>query len=168
MSRVSRTLVAWLMWFGACTSQVRPQAPHQVVTFDSLIAQLDSIADTASIEHYRCLLGWRRADSLLVAAMWAPPIVYADYNAVTPAVQCPDGSVGIWHNHLPYTVPMNDPHNRSTKVEPWSVCELSPIDRRSAMLDGPVLQIISVANGVHCAWLRASDSTLTRLPWAAP
>lgn len=152
-----------------CHPQTVPPA-HTTLILDRLLARLDSLADTSSIEHFRCLLGKYRHDTVFIVTVWEPPILHADYNTVT-AGACPSQTVGTWHNHLPYNIPMNDPHNRQTKVEPWSVCELSPPDRLSNLQEPWALSMISVANGVHCAWQRVGQGDsiyFQRLPWAVP
>ena len=149
---------------GACAQNA---PPHQAFMDMSLLKSLDSVADTATVEHFRCLLGKRFGDTLAVVDAWEPPVSHADYNTVTASCPLSPYVVGTWHNHLPFNIPMNDPHNRATPVEPWSVCEVSPADRLSARSEeeSMVLTIISVANDVHCAWIRQTDSTLLRLPW---
>lgn len=153
----------------AC-GQVPPGPAHTTLITDSLVASLDAVADTATIEHYRCLLGGQRGDTLVIVRAFAPPILHADYNTVT-AAGCPRFTVGTWHTHLPYNIPMNDPHNRASRVDPWSVCDLSPADRASAKTEPWTFSMISVAKGVHCAWQRTVDADgirFVRLPWALP
>lgn len=163
------TLLSTLLTFvlGCAGAQVPPVA-HTTLISDSLVASLDAIADTATIEHFRCLGGVARRDSLFIVAAWEPVIVFADYNGVK-AGACPPHTVGTWHTHLPYNIPMNDPHNRATPVEPWSVCDLSPVDKASAATEAWTFSMISVANGVHCAWQRVTEGDslrFVRLPWA--
>lgn len=168
MIRRILALCLCILSFPGCVVPQQRQVAHNVIVLDSLLTYLDSIADTATIEHYRCLLGWSQPDTLKIFGAWEPPIAHADYNGVQPLISCPDGTVGEWHNHIPYTVPMTDPHNRSQRVEPWSVCELSPQDRRTAMRVNAAYQLLSVQNGVHCAWARIDDSSLARIPWRRP
>src|SRR5204863_2816466 len=91
------SLPAWCQRsFAACligaavVARACPQLPvaHSVLIPDALVMKLDSIADTASIEHYRCLLGQQIGDSLIVVRAWEPKILHADYNTVT-AAGCP-------------------------------------------------------------------------------
>ena len=177
MEKLDRRPLAPLTWAwallaistGPCASVAQQAAPTRIFVSDRIVAHLDSIADTATIEHLRCLIGGRQGDSLFVIQLYSPRIAHADYNTVTPRTPCPAHiTVGSWHNHIPFNVPLNDPHNRTTPVEPWSVCEMSPPDRM-VRGDPPEYRVymISVAWGVHCAWVRALPDTLWRLPWRA-
>src|SRR5207237_10852913 len=122
-------------------------------------------ADTANVEHFRCLLGQQVGDTLAIARAVEPFIVFADYNGVK-AGPCPAFTVGTWHTHLAYNIPMSDPHNRLPPVEPWSVCDLSPLDRETTLEPkAPGFAMISVANGVHCAWQR-DGTRVERVPWS--
>lgn len=155
---------------GCAGAQAPPQAAHTVLISDTLVASLDAVADTATAEHFRCLLGAQRHDTLGIVRAVEPTILHADYNTVS-AGPCPRFTVGTWHTHLPYNIPMTDPHNRQTRVDPWSVCELSPADRHSAEAEPWTFSMISVAKGVHCAWQRTvvGDTVyFQRLPWALP
>lgn len=161
-----------LAFYSKACGQAPPEAAHTVLISEPLVAMLDTLADTATIEHYRCLLGAQRHDTLGIVRAFEPLILHADYNTVT-AAGCPRFTVGTWHNHLPYNIPMTDPHNRQTRVDPASVCELSPADRLSATAEPWTFSMISVAAGVHCAWQRnvEADGTtvrFVRLPWALP
>jgi len=163
---IGTALVGGMRW---CRAQDKPiESPHTTLMLDELLLELDALADTATLEHFRCLLGQRIGDSLLVVGAWEPEIYHADYNGVRYG-PCPPTTVGTWHNHLPYNIPMNNPHDRSNRVEPWSVCDLSPLDRRSATREpSPILlSVIGVAKGVHCAWMRTREGELVRLPWLA-
>lgn len=155
---------------GCAPAQAPPPAAHTVLITDSLVAALDAVADTATIEHYRCLLGGQVGDSLVIVRAYEPVILHADYNTVT-AAGCPRFTVGTWHTHLPYNVPMNDPHNRATRVDPASVCELSLADRHAGAVEPWTFSMISVAKGVNCAWQLVTDAAgvrFQRLPWAIP
>src|SRR2546429_8311533 len=70
-----------------------PAAAHTIFLAEGLVEHLDSIADTATLEHFRCLLGQQVGDSLAIGRAVEPLIVFADYNGVK-AGPCPAFTVG--------------------------------------------------------------------------
>jgi len=143
------------------------QAPIQAISwYQPMLEALGAIADTAHIEHYRCLLGVQRADTLYVMAAWEPKIKVATALFIAPAEPCPPLiTVGEWHNHRPRTITaMGEDLGQTWPLAVY--CELSREDRRSEQHPlAPPLQLISVTRNVSCAWALHEGRYARMLQW---
>lgn len=158
-------LVIGLMVTCLYPKKCRGQAPHEThLTVDSgMMAQLGRIADTATIEHIRCLLGVDRGDTILVDVAWEPKVTYANYTMVT-FEHCPLATVGTWHNHIAMRFPiLNGDTARYVRVPPHQMCYLSRPDSTAALaMKHERLSIVQVVDSVACAWIR-EGKTLQRV-----
>mgnify|MGYP001564360876 CR=1 FL=1 len=160
---ISRWIIAWLLWWAACTQQLKGQVTT-VTWYLPMLQELGGIADTATVEHVRCLLGARRADTLYVVVAWAPRMAFSSPVVAKPTEECPPLlTVGEWHNHLPheYAITGEQLPTHRTAAE---FCELSPIDRRRERVPNPVLfQVISVTKDISCAWVLNHEGRYERV-----
>jgi hypothetical protein len=123
-------------------------------------ALLDSIADSATVEHARCLYGTTRPDGSFSLSWAVEPhvdsLIGRDQLAVEP---CPRIALAFWHNHRPGWIPGNViggavylPEARSM---PERACYLSQQDILSAIRAiAPPLQIVQVKRGIRCWWTK--------------
>jgi hypothetical protein len=128
-----------------------------------VLAELGQIADTAHIEHYRCLLGGWRNDTLYVVAAVEPQIIAATALFISTGPCPPLLTVAEWHSHVPrrFTLMGED---RGSDIPPEAYCELSPTDRRVHPWS-PLLQLLSVTETVSCAWVLDRGQYTRILPW---
>jgi hypothetical protein len=135
------------------------QAPVDttVIRVDSsVMATLGQIADTATIEHFRCLLGTTRHDSTFVTAAFEPVVRSASRFSIGTAA-CPAFiTVADWHVHLPIAIrTMTDTSILVDPIPPVSACYLSDKDVETAVLkdSNVVLQVVQVNALIACWWL---------------
>jgi hypothetical protein len=116
----------------------------RVVVSPTIYDMLGTLADTLRVETVRCLIGVRRADSLIIDLAWQPEIQAASESRVRYR-PCPVATVALWHNHIP----MSD-------LSPEDMCYMSPTDINEAMRPhAPYLQVVQVNHEVICWWTRA-------------
>lgn len=163
--------LAALLVLGACvggrgvTVPARPaplpgESARVVLWSMPMLEAFGQIADTATIEHLRCLLGTVRGDTVYVVAAWEPVIAFASkvLMAVGP---CPDFiTLGTWHNHLPRTYTLQG-EDRGQTLPLAAYCQLSLPDRRVRVL----IQVISVTAAVSCAWSFQGDGYVPMPHW---
>jgi len=114
----------------------------------ALLLLLEAIADTASVEHYRCLYADRWGGPLVTAVQ--PVIQWATVSSIA-FEPCPDGALAEWHNHLAMAfATTGEPRGR---VPPAAMCYLSHVDTASAFNE----QYLSVARGTSCRFLRTDS-----------
>jgi hypothetical protein len=157
MARFERFCASLLLVGAAIASRCAGQG---VLVIDSvMIAELGRVADTAHVEHFRCLLGLDRGDTLIVDLAWEPVILYADYDNVHPG-RCPVATVGTWHVHLGWHQPIwaHDSTHR-IPIDLRTACFLSAPDT-AALLLGPRLSIVQVNDSVICAWVKTGNVIL--------
>jgi len=140
----------------ACASAPRPLAPplpsasglllvpaHDSVRgfswYAPLLDALTAIADTAQLEHFRCLLGAPMDSVIYIVAAYEPAIEQASPDSVRYD-HCPALiTAGTWHNHPPpYRFARED------------YCALSEQDQQAPEF----LQVINVTQGLSCAFVR--------------
>ena len=148
--------LAWLLAIVPAYCQEVPVIKHAFVD-TVMYNRLGEIADTATIEHARCILGKISGDSLYLYDFIEPKILYADKIRVV-AEGCPRFTAASWHNHLPFAPRMIDDSTVALEsVPPASVCEPSPIDRRMLLDDEqPPIMFISVNKSTRCVFIRRS------------
>lgn len=78
---------------------------HHVIVSPEVMATLGLLADTATIEHTRCLVGksiaTNGADTLYaVDLIFAPRVAKQDALKVAGVACCPVATVSSWHNHI--------------------------------------------------------------------
>lgn len=152
LTRLERALIALVAYYGACTGQLRGQDSAIAVWYLPMLAELGQIADTATIEHVRCLLGAVRGDTMYVIAAWEPPIIHATALIASFGPCPPLLTLGGWHNHIPRDVTVMG-EDRGARP-PAEYCELSQVDRRAALRpDAPLFQVIHVNRDITCAWV---------------
>lgn len=152
-----RALLVLVLLAAGCgpDSYVRGQEPAtpepQRLRIDVTVVQyLETLADTATSEHGRCLIGgWLDDTTPVIDGIAEAP--WLTYSADSVSVyynwpHCPVATMAVWHNHL-YL------YRRHT---PETHCALSETDAALlARSDTPSLLMISVRPGVSCMfWYR--------------
>ncbi len=139
-ARVLVAVVAGLSTWAAASRYYTPVVGVRVIVDSAMMAELGRVADTATVEHARCLLGTRSGDTVVVVEAWTP--AYRDQTPTRVRYKaCPLSTVAFWHVHLP----MHSP--------PWSACALSETDRRHNRAHlGKRLEFVQVTGDVWCAW----------------
>ena len=114
-----------------------------------LLHELGHLADTATIEHVRCLYGVARPDTVHLLWAFEPEIGKATTTYVRHE-SCPAVALASWHNHLAGVtmtgtlVPGEDPR---------SSCYLSGVDLRAAReYASPKILFVQVTRDVRCWW----------------
>jgi hypothetical protein len=143
---------------------VRPLAGQDAVLAieAQTLAALGAIADTAHVEHFRCLLGGWRGDTLYVVMAYEPGVVVATATILAPEACPPLLTVGTWHNHIPRTVSAMGEQLGQTKAA-VEYCFLSAEDQRADA--GVPLKIVSVTREVSCAWVFAGGQYRRLVHW---
>lgn len=126
----------------------------QVVIDSAMLAHLEILAETASVEPARCIAGaWVDERFELQAALDMPYLVIATQPDMIAWAwwNCPAiTTVALWHGHL-----WNYWWRRGALTPPRGRCLLSPQDRAVALDSrAPALHFISVKRGVSCMWFR--------------
>src|SRR5438552_11958590 len=170
MNRLERLATALLVTALACTQILSGQfvpdtvpivEPHLYVNAATrLMAMLGKVADTATVEHFACLVGdvlvsRDGADTLLaVKSAWLPKTRSSAHSAVT-GVACPAGTVLGWHNHIYSNV------KAYFEGEGWPVtgetaqaCYLSPVDLRNGLWTVQKVygEVVQVDSKTFCWW----------------
>lgn len=119
-----------------------------------LIDSLDQIADTATVEHFRCLVGgYLPPDTVVVTKLVAPKENNASLFHVT-AELCPPHTVGAWHIHLPVAVRiLNDSTSEVVPIPTAAACYFSYGDVQEAG-HHPELSfyMVHVRRGIYGWW----------------
>jgi hypothetical protein len=102
--------------------------PHVVIMVDRLALELGRIADTATIEHFRCIYGVAKPDTTYLVEAMEPTIREATPINLSHE-PCPAVALAEWHNHLP-GVTMTG--SIVMGQNPRMSCYLSGTDLRSA------------------------------------
>jgi hypothetical protein len=138
VSSVSRTLVAWLFWFGSCTSQVKPQA---ISMTDTVSAQLTS-ASAAPTEHVYCLYGTTVPGNFWISQAVEQLATFSDGHNVAAPTGCP--ALAVWHNH---PVPADS--------EPRTYLYFTMTDQHTFLTEEEApLAFVGVRGGMWCGWSR--------------
>jgi len=130
-------------------------APAQVVMRRSLFDSLGAVADTATVEPFRCVYGeqgWDRA--WRVDSVTTPTILYQMPMSVGH-LPCPETAKGTWHAHLlrvPGTTFRSDGTVAVMVLPPESACYLSLPDRRGR----EAVQLVQAGPRLACVWMRRS------------
>ena len=157
-----KPLVAVLLALACCPRPARAQAAPQItaiLTDSALMYYLESVAETAHVETARCLMGRIRGDSVwILAAVDAPWLILAQSDSAVDLrpVNCPPGTVAIWHNH----------------VRAWTQQRYGTMSCYLGRGDAVVLQkritppiaIVSVRLGVSCTFVRLPSGDLVAIP----
>jgi hypothetical protein len=146
--------IALLMWASAASAQSQ-------LEFDVRVrAYLEQIADTATVEHARCVLATWYGDTLRFDGIAEAPWIESDASADAVAVNwglCPGATRAIWHNHIYLDA-------QHTKQEH---CYASRLDEEKMLNPTfPPVLFVSVGSGVSCAFmLVGADRQMRQLPW---
>jgi len=138
----------------ATTCGAGAQGQEAVIRFyDPVLRELGQLADTAHIEHYRCLLGVWQNDTLYITAAYEPEIIAATALFVSTGPCPPRLTQGEFHNHIPRNITvMGEDRGQIWPLE--SYCVLSPVDRRAEKRPSPpLLQLIAVTKDLSCLWV---------------
>lgn len=92
--KIGRTLIAWLLWAGACWGQLRGQMTVSVDT--TVLQRLDALAKD-SVEHVACLYGSASPRGFFVVAYELPSQEPIGTHNVA-AADCPT-ALAHWHHH---------------------------------------------------------------------
>lgn len=134
--------------------------PAQVVSWNlPMLNELGAIADTATVEHFRCLLGAWQGDTLFIVAAHEPEVRFANAFGVGTGPCPPLITWGEYHNHLPLNLTINGEIRPA--LPPEAMCDLSPLDRRSEI----PFQVIYVNKDVSCAWVLINGKYKPLIHW---
>jgi len=155
----------WLLLVAvtSCGATTAQQGSLMIVMDSALRADLAQLADTATIEHARCLYGWARPDSIFLSTMVEPRVRHADANVMN-VDYCQHGAMAFWHNHLPEDIGINGQRAKSAQP-PDAFCYLSRPDMESSVApENPVpLEFVGVNRDVLCWWTRAQIAAAEKL-----
>ena len=157
-------MVRGLMLALALLQQPEKQDTLQFSIDNSFIQHLNGIADTATIEYVRCLLGGMRNDTTVITAVFAPAVRRASrFSAVTAA--CPAlVTVGTWHNHLAIELVVKNGDTTTVALPPRMACYLSEMDVRNILeVDiprGVTITVVQVDRNTVCWWLTSQVKEL--------
>lgn len=141
-----------------------PAARAQTVWHAPMLDELDALADTATVEHFRCLLGGIGDDGeFYVVLAYAPKVVFALPYRVRTELCPPVVTVAVWHNHLPFDF-AEDGENLGARRPMWEYCYLSEeYDQKQPY----GFQVVHVRSGVSCAFVR-QGGRWKRVEWWPP
>lgn len=131
----------------------------EVVVNRTVVAYLEQIADTATVEHARCLgVSMSRArDTLWIDRVFETPWLVTEPTETSVKIEywsCPLGTIATWHNHLRF-------QERIPSISPEYYCQMSLGKEKDEglLLDprGPPFLVISVTKGVSCFFQRGPD-----------
>jgi hypothetical protein len=139
-----RTFLVWAVLASPLAGQ------GQVVADERMVAYLERIADTATVETARCLGGEQRNDTIfVVGAFEAPWLIGAqtDSTVMFAWLACPPTTMALWHNHIAAW---------ALRRYGWTPpCYLGGDDYTILRVRAsPLLQIVSVRTGVSCVFVR--------------
>ena len=152
LGKMERRALGFLLYATTCAASA--QAQSVTIRFNGpMLADLGQLADTAHIEHSRCLLGVWRNETLYVAMAYEPQVIAATALFVSTGPCPPFLTQGEFHNHVPRQITlMGEDRGQVWPVEQY--CEMSIVDRRAEQRpDPPLLQVIAVTKDVSCAWI---------------
>lgn len=128
---------------------------------DRLVSGLAAIADTATVEHARCLFG-RTWPNTITADSAVEPQVTRQAGLIVSLTPCPFGALALWHVHLVA-------QTRASSAE--AACFLSPRDLDAGIRwDAPLVMVVQTSDGVWCWWSREDvlDAKLIQLVVSPP
>lgn len=137
--------------------QGRPVQTHHLLLSKDVVQELNSIADTATIEHLRCVTGRNVGDTTYVEGIFVPRTSGATPVSINGF--CPAQTVVDWHNHLPYWYTTTG--EKRGPVEPRSLaCYPSYADANTWLHGYADWAMISVDRNTWCLFVRVRDSKL--------
>ncbi|MGH7185980.1 MAG: hypothetical protein ACREIB_06875, partial [Pseudomonadota bacterium] len=120
-----------------------------------LLYRLDSIADTATVEHGACLYGRVRPDTVHLDHAVFTPIITATALTLLDK-SCPGLPLAYWHTHLPHEYTLEGARANEPDKPPEDYCYLSRPDMAFAVGPlGPPLEFVGVGHRLLCWWTRA-------------
>jgi len=134
---------------------------QQFTMAEPLLSSLNALADTATVEHARCLFGITRPNSA-VADSATEPEVTRRAGLIVSLKPCPFGAIALWHVHV---------LAQTRASSPEAACFLSPGDIETGMRrDAPIVMVVHVGAAVWCWWSREDvlDAKLIRLITSPP
>lgn len=124
----------------AAAQDERP--PQHLVAPTAIWDQLDKLADTATVEHARCLLGAIRKDTAYVDRMTEVTVALATDTSIV-RYPCPAGAMLSWHNHI----------NKRGAPDSY-MCFLSSHDFITAIAERAWFVMVQVNGKYSCWWSR--------------
>jgi hypothetical protein len=126
--------------------------PLVILMRDELRAALGRIADTATVEHFRCLYGIAQPDTVYLTAAFEPTI----HRATTMGLNhdpCPGVALAEWHTHLSGVTTTGEIRR---DWDPRASCYLSSIDIRAARgYHSAKILFVQVDAKTLCWWTQA-------------
>lgn len=122
-----------------------------LVVSELVLAILGGVADTAQVEHVACLLG----SGTTVHAVYFPAVAERTPLSVRTAEDCPDGTVGEWHNHV-FGVSAGKTVVPET---PEEACFLGASDTYLLRRSTQVVHLVHVNLTTYCWWFKAQWDT---------
>lgn len=135
----------WLaLWLGSAA----PPAYHILMTRD-VSDELGALADSATVEHVRCLFGVTLPDTMVIFRTFEPQVREATPLAVGHE-ECPGYPLAIWHNHLAGVTITGEIRKG---WDPRHSCYLSRLDLNDGSeVQAPKLQFVQVDRDTSCWW----------------
>jgi hypothetical protein len=138
-----------------------PASAQRFTMTATLGAALAAVADTAGVEHARCLFGVTQPNAV-VADSAVEPVVKRRAGLIVSIAPCPFGAIALWHVHVVA-------QTRASSAQ--AACFLSRGDVEAGMRwDAPLVMVVHTAADVWCWWSREDvlDAMLTRLEASPP
>ena len=140
---------------------VSPASAQQFTMTDTLEANLAAVADTAMVEHARCLFGVTRPNAVMADSA-VEPTVKRRAGLIVSIAPCPFGAIALWHVHVLA-------QTKAPSAE--AACFLSRGDVEAGMRwDAPPVMVVHTVADVWCWWSREDvlDARLIRLEASPP
>lgn len=138
-----------------------PAPAQQFTLTDPLAFVLAAIADTATVEHARCLFGRTRPNVVVADSAVEPAVVRRD-GLIVSLKPCPFGALALWHVHVVA-------QTKAPSAE--GACFLSPRDVDAGLRhDAPLVMLVHASGDVWCWWSKEDvlDAKLLRLVASPP
>jgi hypothetical protein len=153
-----RCLALLALGVQTCMLPLVAQTPTPPATFTfglavALAESLDAIADTATVEHARCLYGVTTPDGVTLTRAFEPHVIEADWMTYSGDM-CPGQPLAFWHVHIPHNFNIMGIRSGGD-AEPRDYCFLSRPDMISTLRPvDPPLQLVGVGHRLLCWWSR--------------
>lgn len=138
-----------------------PASAQQFAMTAELESTLAALADTAVVEHARCLFGVTRPN-VVVADSAVEPDAKRRGGLIVSMTPCPFGAIALWHVHLLA-------QTKASSAE--AACFLSRGDVAAGMRwDAPLVMVVHASGAVWCWWSREDllDARLIGLTASPP
>jgi len=156
---------AALLGLAASTQSNYP--PHHIVFDADLIASLGKIADTATVEHDRCLGVGIVGDTAYIVTELEPKVLFSSPDSIIVGA-CPRGYLVTWHYHMTSYVTAT---GRVIHFQPpfeW-LCDLSASDRYSMVREDQPYWLVHVNSKIYCLFVKFGyPPQIGRIPLIQP